>query len=175
MTKSDNLALYSALIDKRLGSLPGIKFAYAVSRNISLLKPEIEALEKALEPSDEYKKYDEKRIELAKKYSKKGEKGEKGEPLTMPNPENPKLFEYVLEDKEGFQKDFEALKEENKEIIEKRNAQIKEQDDFLKTDSTIELFKVSVSEVPQNITVAQMNSIYPIVTDDIISPLNSTL
>jgi hypothetical protein len=169
MTKLDNITLYKALSDTKLGSLPGFKFAYAISKNLAILKTEIEALQKALEPSEEYKKYDEKRIGLAIKYSKKGENGE---PKTIVNPTNPNIFEYELEDKEGFKNEFEGLREENKDVISAREAQIKEQDEFLKTESTLELYKVSLSDVPQNITVAQMQDISPIVTEDILSPIS---
>ncbi len=69
MTKEDGLNLFNAL--NKLGYLSGVKFAYAVSKNMGLLKSEADSLTKANEP------YENARIELAKKYSKKDEKNDK--------------------------------------------------------------------------------------------------
>jgi Fe2+ transport system protein B len=168
MTKADNISLYNVLSDKKLQSLTGVKFAYAVSKNLSLLQPEIDALKKALESKEDYNKYEEARIELAKKHAKKDEKGKEVTTLGKNGQE-----EYVMEDMSIFEKAFKALKEEHKEAIDARDEQIKEQNELLKTDSTIELHKVSLSDVPQDITVGQMQGISAMVTDDIISPLSS--
>ena len=167
MTKGDNINLYSALSDKKLGSLQGAKFAYAISRNLSLLQPEIDALKKALEASDEFQKYDEARVELAKSHAKKNDKGE---PETTKNAQGQETF--VLENQEAFDKAFEALKEEHKATLEARQKQVDEQNELLKTESTVTLYKVSLADVPNAITADQMKAISEIVEDAILSPFN---
>ena len=159
-TKTEIIQLYQAL--KKLGNLSGVKFAYAVSKNINLIEPEIKSFEKALEASDEFTKFEEKRMALVEKFAKKDEKGEK---LIKNN-------EYEIEDLEQFNKEFEALKEENKEVYDARQKQIDEYNDLLKSESTLELHKISISDVPQNITVSQMTSISSLVTEETPSPYN---
>lgn len=39
-------------------NLKGVKFSYAIARNIAILKPIIESLKKAQEPSVEFQKYE---------------------------------------------------------------------------------------------------------------------
>jgi len=164
-TKGDNINLFNALSDKRLGQLVGAKFAYAVSRNLSLLQPEIDAIKKALEATDEFVKYDAERVKLAESHAKKDEDGKA---LKVKNAQG--LEEFVLEDKEAFEKAFEALKEEHKAVLDAREAQVKEQNDLLKTESTITLYKIALADVPNTITTEQMKSISEIVSDEVLSP-----
>lgn len=159
-TKTEIIQLYQAL--NRLGNLSGVKFAYAVSRNIHLIEPEIKSIEKALEASDEFKKFEDKRMELVNKF---GKKDDKGKPLVKDN-------EYEMDNKEEFEKEFETLKEENKEVYEARQKQIEEYNELLKSESTVVLHKIQLSDVPQNITVTQMNSISSLISEDILSPFN---
>ena len=158
MIKSEIINLFQSL--QKLGNLSGVKFAYAVSRNIAILKPEVEALNKALEGSDEFKQFDEKRVELAKKHAKKDDKNK---PLV-----NRGQFE--IENQEAFDAEFETLKSEHQEVWDARQKQVDDYNDLLKTESELQLYKVSLTDVPVNITVAQMHSISDIVTEEITSP-----
>lgn len=158
MTKKDSVDLYVNL--NKLGNLSGVKFAYAVSRNIALLKPEIEALDKSMEISEEFKKFEDLRMEVVKKFAKKDEKGE---PVSVNN-------NYVLANQADFDIAFDVLKSEHKEIWENRLKQIEEYNELLKTDSSVVLHKVSLSDIPNNITVTQMYSISAIVDESVPSP-----
>jgi len=162
MTKQESIVLYNNL--QRLATLKGAKFAYAISKNSAILKSEIEALEKAVQPSEEFIKLDEKRVALAKECAKKNEKGE---PETIVQNG---VSSYVMEDDKVFEEKFKALKEEDKEIWEAREKQIKEYNELLKTESTVQLYKLSKSDIPNDITVGQMNSIYELIEEDIPSP-----
>src|SRR3990167_2149607 len=114
MTKGQLVELFSTL--NTLGKLQGVKFTYAVARNIAALKNEVEAINKSLEPSSEFMVYDKERVELAQKFAKKDEKDK---PLTENN-------RYVMEDEKGFDKAFAKLQEKHKEVIEKREKQFKD-------------------------------------------------
>lgn len=160
MTKGEAISLFNTL--NKLGHLSGVKFAYVVSKNISLLKPEFEALQKAVEPTEEFKEYDKKRVALAESFAKKDGDGK----AVIEN------GEYVIEDREAFEIAFKKLKEDNKKVVEARDKQIDEQNEILKTESDVVLYKVSVEDIPKDITVSQMYSIGEIVVDEIISPLN---
>lgn len=154
MIKKNILMLYNAL--NSLNNLSGVSFSYTVAKNIRILKPEIEALTEAEKPTEEFTKYEEERINLAKKYSKKDDEGES----------IIKDKKFVLENKKEFDKEFKKLKEENKEVLEGREKQVKEYLAVLETESSVELQKIDLSDVPDNITTNQMNSIYDIITTD---------
>lgn len=153
MKKSEALQLFKSL--NSLGNLTGVKFAYAVSKNLGLLKPEIVALDKSLEPSPEFTKYDELRVELAKKHAKKDDKGN-------PIIENAR---YVLENEEEFNKEWEALKVEHKPALDGRQAQLDEYDKLLETECDINLHKVKLEFVPEAINVQQIHAISAIIEE----------
>ena len=159
-TKAEMIQLYQAL--NKLGNLSGVKFAYAVSKNINLIEPEIKSLEKSLEASDEFKKFEEKRMALVEKFAKKNEKGEK---IVKDN-------QYEIDNQKEFDEEFENLKVENKEVYDARQKQIEEYNDLLQSESTVELHKINLSDVPSNITVAQMASISSLVEESIPTPYN---
>ena len=162
MTKSESIALFGAL--NTLGKLKGVKFAYAVSRNVSILKTELESLEKASAPSKEFEEFEKKRIALVEGFSKKDKDGK---------PEK-KGNNYIIEDgkQEDLDKAFEALKKENQELWDSRLKQIEEYNELLKTDSSVVLHKISLSDVPSDINVEQMHSITAMVEDATPSPYN---
>lgn len=181
-TKGDDINLFTALsqvdennqiiLNRKLGVLSGAKFGYVITRNFDLLKPEYLALMKALEPLEEFVKYDGIRVELAKSHSKKDDKGEPEKKQKL-NPQGKVISEeFILEDREAFEVAFEALKEEHKAVLDAREAQVKEQNELLKTESTITLHKVALADVPNNITAEQMKSIADIITDEVLSPFN---
>lgn len=152
--KNDKLVeLYRGLIS--LNNLVGVKVNYAILKNINILKPEIEILDKSIEFSPEYKKYDEARIELCEKYAKKNKLGES---IISNN-------QYEIEDIKSFDKDSDALKKANKTVIDNRTTQLEEYKKLLDSDNQIVLYKISINDIPENITTSQMNILYHIITD----------
>lgn len=136
-------------------NLSGVKFAYAVSKNLSLLKTEIKALQDAQKPSAEYVAYDKERIELCKKHAKKDEKGK---PIFVNN-------SFDIEDREAFDADLKALQEAHKEAVEAREQQIKDFNDLLEKEVKLTLHKIKLSDVPEAITTKEMESIYEIIEE----------
>jgi hypothetical protein len=153
MKNQEILSLYENLHQL---NLKGVKFSYSVAKNIALLKPEIESLQKVVEQSEDFKKFEQERIELAKKYAKKNESGEPIE----------EKGQYILEDKEAFKKEFDDLKEKNKEVIEAREAQIKEFNELLEKENDIKFHKISIKDVPEDIATVQMNQIYSLISEE---------
>lgn len=153
MKNRELILLYRSL--DRLGRLSGVRFAYAVSRNISLLEPTVKSLEKVLEASPEYLKFDEARVELAKKHSTKDEKG------------NPKTENngFIISDIKAFEKEFEKLRKDNKELIEKRDKQVKEYNELLDLEGVFTPHKLKLADVPVEITVAELHGIQPIIEE----------
>ena len=75
------------------------------------------------------------------------------------------MEEYVITDLDAFNKDFEALKEENKSVLEERDAQIDEGNRLLDEEITIELYKIKLADVPEDITGEQMETVYQIIEE----------
>lgn len=164
MTKSESIALFQSL--NKLGNLKGVKFAYAVSKNVSLLKPEVESLEKASTASEEFNEFEKKRVALVESFAKKDSEGK-------PQKTNKDGVDtYLIEDgkQEELDEAFEKLKSENQEVWDARLKQVKEYNELLKTDSSVTLYKVALVDVPSDISVQQMYSISAIVEDATPSP-----
>ncbi len=157
MTRQEILVLFRGL--NSLGNLTGVNFSYAVMRNMNRLKPEIEALEKSLEPTEEYKKYDEERVELCKEQARKDEDGK---PITVRDVNGQEKYDV---DEITFAPLLEALKEKYKDVVEARIAQEKEYNELLKTETDVDLFKVKIENVPEAISTVQMYAISPIIEE----------
>lgn len=119
MTNSEILSLVEAL--SKVSSLTGSKFSYAVARNIAILNPEVI-------------KFEEARKALLNSFSKKDKEGKA----------EVKDNQYVLEDQEGFAKEFQKLAKE--EVV-------------------VSLFKIEMNELPEGISGEQTIGIYPIIVD----------
>lgn len=153
MKNKELIDLFQAL--QNLKGLTGVKFTYAVAKNLNLLLPEVKAIETASASTEAYQEYDTKRAELAKKHAKKDANDK---PISENN-------QFIIDDMPVFDKELKALKEEHKEAIEKRKEQIKELDELLEKESSVTLHKIKLEDVPEAITTEQMTGIYPIIED----------
>jgi len=148
------------LFDLRTGlgqvaNLKGAKFAYAVAKNHKLINAEIESLQKGLQ-SDELKDLEAKEREIYKKYCRMDEAGE-------PIPDAKGNFDIPEENKKACDTALATLKEENKESYEAREAVVKDYNELLDEDSSVELFKIPESYLPEEISGAQTAQIFEII------------
>lgn len=153
MLKKDILQLYKGL--NSLAGLRGVKFTYAVAKNLRAIQDEITSLEKSVEADEQYKAYDNARIELAKKHAKKDEKGEA---MTENN-------QFVLEDHKAFEEEHAKVRDEYTEALAARENQLAEYKLLLDEESSVELHKINLSQVPEDISTEQMYAILPIIED----------
>lgn len=163
MTNQEVLQLNQAL--NQLGKMSGVKFAYAVSKNVANIKAELEALDKSFEASEAYKAFDAARVKLAEEHAKKGEDGS---PLKIEKKDssgNVISGSYIMDDQAAFDAAFEELKLEHKEAVEAREKQVEEYLELLKEESKIGIYKVFIDDVPKEITVEQMYGISPIISE----------
>lgn len=152
MKNKEILALYQEL---NKINVKGVKFNYAVARNIGILKAEVTSLIKSQAPSPEYNAFDTRRVDLCKKYAKRD--GE-GEPII----ENDV---FVIDNQAEFDNELKALKESNKEVVEAREAQIDEYNDLLDKEAKVELHKVSIKDVPEDLSTFQLKAIVAIIEE----------
>lgn len=158
LTKQQVIELQSAL--NSVGNLSGVKFAYAVARNKAKIQGEIEAITAAQKASPEFAEFEEKRIELAKKYAKKNDKGE------FELIDGPEGKSFSVEDKDGFNKEFESLKAEYKETLDAREKQKVDFENLLKEEIELDLYTIPFSSVPEDIKADQMSGLLPIIEED---------
>jgi len=158
MIKREILELYNKL--KGLGDLKGVKFSYAVAKNISLLEREVKIIQESIKPSPEYSEYQQKRASIAKENSKKDENGKA---ITFID-ENESV-NYAIADQSKFDKEIEALQKKYKKSLDERDGQIKEFNELIETDTKIELHKIDIDDVPKDISVKQMEAIQGIIKE----------
>lgn len=145
---------------KTLRGVTGVKFNYAVVKNVRGLEKELESLYEALKPYPEFSEYDQARIALAEKYSKRTENGE---PVKEKDAFG--VEKYVLDDKKTFDKEFDKLRKKYSNEIVKRQEQLEEFDKMMEEESGFEVHKISVTDVPESVTTEQMAVLYPIIED----------
>jgi hypothetical protein len=163
LTKNKVVELYIAL--NSVGHLSGVKFAYAVSRNIAILKPEIESIQAAEKPREAFQQYDKERIELAEKHAKKVN-GLAQTIVSGKRKDGSPLLEYVIENRQLFDTELMALKEKHKAAIDERERQEEEFESLLKDETEVDLYKIQLKDVPQAITTRQMTGIYLLIADE---------
>lgn len=139
-----------------VGSLKGLKFAYAIAKNKKAVTSEVEILQESIKPSEGFAKYDKERMELCKELADKDDKG------------NPKMAnnEFVIvANKEDFDIRVKALRERNKDVIDERDKQLKEFNELLKAESDFKPFKIDFEDVPQDITADAMSKIAELINE----------
>jgi len=153
MTNTKIIETYNTL--SQLKGLKGVKFNYAILRNIGKLEEEVKILQKMTDLSEPMKKFEQERIELANKYSKKDDKGES----VVDN------GQYVLDSTQEFNKEFDALKETYKDAIKERANQMVEFEELLKKENEVELYKIKLTEIPDDITTEQMAALVNLIEE----------
>lgn len=144
--------LYQGLL--AVNNLTGAKFAYAVARNLSLLKEDVEVLKKAISMSKEYAEYELKRVELAEKSAVI----ENGKPKIVND-------EYEIKDEESFKVELDKLQETHKQAIDDRKKQLIELEKLLKEEMEVDVHIISQDIVPEAINTKQMAGILPIIKE----------
>jgi hypothetical protein len=149
MINEDYYRLNGAINNCR--SLEGGKFQYALSKNLKIILSEIDSIDTAYKPSEEFENFEKNRIELLKKYCSKDEQGEfilNGNDITFSDKKIEK----------EFHKSMAELKEVNKEVTAKRDKQMKERSAFLKEEIPAEnipkWYKIKAEDIPHNATGA---------------------
>jgi len=151
MTKQELLDLNDALM--AVGGLTGVKFAYAVAKNVNIIKDEINAIKKAVEFSPEYRKFETERIKEAIAFAKKTPKGE-----TMIAD-----GKYIFENPKEWEKKFEEIKKKYKKAFDAREKQLDEFEKLLQEDVEVNLFLIGQEQLPAEIKTSELTGIFKII------------
>ena len=160
MKKAELSPLFHGLKD--VSQFPGVKFAYAVAKNMAAVRAECECLEKSAEANEAFQAYDAARVALGRKMC---DKKEDGSPLTTTsNGQEVFTFDGGLTSP-AWQEAITALNTEHAEVIAARTAQLDDFNKLLEEDTDIVLFKVSADQLPEGINAAQISTIISIIED----------
>lgn len=142
MKKLDVLRLNEVF--NRFGDMKyGVKFSYFLAKNRIAIKSEVEALDEARKPDQDFLDFELERVKLAQEYS---DKDSAGKPMIQNN-------SFVIVQKaDAFEKEMSKLKKKFKTAIEQREEQVKEFEKIVDEDFTLSNpFKISFSDLPQSI------------------------
>ena len=134
---------YSAL--SKLGKLKGVKFSYAVAKNIGRIESHLKELELAIKPDQEYEQYDKLRVQIVEKHA---DKDENGVPIIEGN-------QYKV-DEEKIKQEIDDLNDKYADAIKYRERQMDEFQKMLNEDVGIEIHMIDKESLPDDISVEQM-------------------
>lgn len=137
------------------GSLTGIKFSYAMSKNKSLIMAELKSAEESLQQSPGMLAFEKDRMELVNEYGTRDEKGK----LVIEN------NQYAIEKMDEFNKKIEALKKVHKDALDENKKKIDEYNEFMKEEIDMPFHMISMKDIPENISVDVMDQIMPLVSE----------
>ena len=159
MTKNDLFQLLENLM--AFENQAGVKFNYAISRNIDIVAKECDRLRDIAKPDSKFLEYNAKRIELLESLADKAEDGTfvMG---TLPNG----LSSYTLTTgKEEFDAKILLLQEEYIDAISAQTVRSAEIDEFMQEESDLVLYTLKSEHIPAALTPKQIRSISAIFID----------
>ena len=132
-----------------LNNLSGAKFSYVILKNKALIETDIKLLTEVNKQTETYQKFEFDRFALCEKYC---EKDENGKAVLVNN-------YYKIIDRELFEIEMKQLTDMNQQDIIFENNRIKSFENLLNENVDIEFLKLKISDIPENITVKQMDII----------------
>ena len=130
-TKQEFVDLINGLF--QVQELKGKEFSLLVSKNINILQKNLNDIQEAGTPSEEF-------LQLAQKVN-----------------------EIANANAEGSQEEIDKLEKENTELVEGRKTQMAKVTDILKEELELELHILSEDLLPEEVTAKQINSIINII------------
>ncbi len=156
VTKKQLIKFNNALHDS--AGMPGVKFAYANSKNRKILKSEMESLLESKKTSEDYVKYE---TELRSLVEKHAEKDEDGNPVQVKN----KSGEFALsvpDSDKVFKKDFKALEKKHKKALDQQIQKTADYKEILEEEVDLDdlgIYRISPDQLPPQINSIQIDDL----------------
>ncbi|NPV12976.1 MAG: hypothetical protein HPY57_14515 [Ignavibacteria bacterium] len=123
-------------------------FAYAVFRNKDILDKEIETINKLKrEPHPDYINFENERTLLCRTHC---EKDENGNPQLQYNPDGTQSFKII--DMAKFNDEYQILAKKYEDVLKDMQDAKKDFDEFMEKESDVELKKVRLEDLPDDIS-----------------------
>jgi len=142
--KSDIMKVYSVLEQMSRGTHQ-IKFSYFIAKNKKKLKDEVELLKELAVPSEKFQEYDVRRAELAKSLA---DCDSAGRPIIRDN------TYVIVKNKEKFDKQIDALKEQYEDAIKEFDEKIGAYKEILKEEMEFDGHAIRIQDLPEKIEPA---------------------
>jgi hypothetical protein len=156
------LALYGLI--NHLSSLNhSVKFHYLMLKNKTLLQGEVDSLQKAQTPSEEYLKIDKERVALCERFATKDEAGKC---LTQPDSKGNEIYVMTSESKKLFEDEIAKFKEDHKDIIGSFEQQKKDFQELLKEEVEIDFHKIPVDLLPEKMVGREVELLFDFIEED---------
>ncbi len=153
ITKRELLRLHAGLV--AVGPLTGVRFPYAVVKSMRALSKEVEALKAAAKRSDAFLEFEQARWQLCEEHAKRDADG----PVMVDG-------NYQFADPKRFQRAFKKLTMKHTDAWVAREKQMEEYEALLDEEAEVTLHQVDVDDLPDDITSAQLNAIFEIVSEN---------
>jgi len=139
--------------------IKGKVFAFAVFKNKAILDSEIEAINAIKkDPGEDYIEYEKERTALCELHS---EKDENGNVVLDYNPNGTQSFKII--DNDAFTKEYEVLAKKHEKMLKEIAENKKEFEEFLEKESEVELKKISIDDLPDDISASFLEKIAPMI------------
>lgn len=137
-----------------LATLKGVKFAYAVAKNMKGLEAEVEALKEASYKSEKMEAYNKEYTEILEAEAKRDEAGNI---IAVGN------GQVAIKSQSDFKKKIKSLDEKYAEELAAKKAADEKFTELLKEEFEFDFYQVEESELPADISVEQMSVIFEMV------------
>ncbi|PKQ69402.1 hypothetical protein BZG01_00240 [Labilibaculum manganireducens] len=154
MKKQDLFRLQQGL--QQVANLRGVKFAYAVAKNIRKVNAECEDIQQGIKASDDWEELEKQQREINMYHCKKDESGN-------PIPDSNGQFIIPQERKDDHKKEMETLKEANAEAYTAREKQIIDYNKSMSDEIEFSLHTIKEEDLPAEITASQLDGIFEMV------------
>lgn len=136
-----------------------VEFSLAIIKNNKLIEKEISDIQEVSKPNEKFLEYDRKRLELAKEYSKGDDGKVNSKDLGNGN------VEYLIQSdkQEEFKKEFNSLKEEYQEYIDKHDIQQKDLNAYLNKEIDFEFKLIDPNKLPEKFKTSHLDKLFPII------------
>lgn len=132
-------------------------FLYALLKNKRIIVPELELLEQIRVPKEDFNEYNNKRVELGKKYCILGEDGEPDAPDDV--------FQWEEGKQDEFTEALKPLQEEYADAIAKRDDQEKEFFELLNGDADLNLVQFKLKQLPSEMLGAEVDVLMDLIEE----------
>ena len=149
-----------------LKPLKGVRFNYAITKNSKIILDEAKNVIESIKQAEDFAAYEKERIDLCHKHSSKDKDGNSLDINGKVMVKGKEVGSFSILDEPAFEKELAELKDKNKKVIEEREKQVSEFNEFLKKESSVSLHKIKKEDIPEDINGDQMELIIDMIEDD---------
>lgn len=134
-----------------LKQLKGAKFTFMITKNIDILENEMKRISSHVNPTEKYKEFENKRIELCVNFCKKDENNN----LIYKTIDNSQEYDIDITDSKWIDS-INKLKDEYNDSIKIRDKQINDYNKLLDENTDIIFNKINIDDISDDVSLEHM-------------------